>query len=227
VYLLAVRHTLRTEGRGVRVLKPQVPEFSKEVNVSLIGIGIIQALDFLAYEMKLNEQDTRKLWSPFLAATTRMVKPADEMVATFLRSPKTDKVKNALLNEFNSPDPEFYAPFNESLRSYLKTLAEAIGLNCYLPAVQNKGLVNKQTIATELMDMLNFFIDDQNSKGRKVQSTDAAFKIILCTVLPQHIEDIMQGNSLHGVKNTGQMIETGQVVFATALLLQIISGMLD
>ena len=46
--------------------------------------------------MKLSDEDTRKLWSPFLAATTRMVKPADDMVATFLRTPKTDKVKSAL-----------------------------------------------------------------------------------------------------------------------------------
>lgn len=219
--------TTVTVAREVKVLKPQVPEFSKEVNVTSIGIGIIQAMDFLSNEMKLSDEDTRKLWSPFLAATTRMIKPADDMVATFLRSPKTDKVKNALLAEFNSPDPEFYAPFNDSLRSYLKTLAEAIGENCYLPAVQSLGIVNKQTIATELMDMLNYFIEDQNSKGRKIQATDAAFKIILCTVLPQHIEDTMQGHSLYGIKNTSQMIEIGQVVFATALLLQIISGMLD
>ena len=46
--------------------------------------------------MKLSDEDTRKLWSPFLAATTRMVKPADDMVATFLRTPKTDKVKSDL-----------------------------------------------------------------------------------------------------------------------------------
>lgn len=208
-------------------MTPQVPEFSKEVIVTSIGIGIVQALDFLANEMKLSDEDTRKLWSPFLAATTRMVKPADDMVATFLRSPKTDKVKSALTNEFNNPDPEFYAPFNDSLRSFLRTLAEAVGENCYLPAVQNQGLVNKPQLAAELMEMLNFFIDDQNSKGRKIQSTDEAFKIILCTVLPQHVEDTMDGNSFNGVENTGLMIETGQVVFATALLLQIISGMLD
>jgi hypothetical protein len=152
-----------TATKEVKVLKPQVPEFSKEVNVTSIGIGIIQAMDFLANEMKLSDEDTRKLWSPFLAATTRMVKPADDMVATFLNAPKTDKVKAALTSEFNNPDPEFYAPFNESLRSYLKTLAEAIGENFYLPAVQNLGIVDKQTIATELVDMLNFFIDDQNA----------------------------------------------------------------
>ena len=213
--------------REVKVLKPQVPEFSREVNVTSIGIGIIQAMDFLANEMKLSDEDTRKLWSPFLAATTRMVKPADDMVATFLNAPKTDKVKTALRSEFNNPDPEFYSPLNESLSSYLKTLAEAIGENFYLPAVQNLGVVDKQIIGTEVMDMLNYFIDYQNSNGRKVQSTDAAFRIILCTVVPQHIEDTMQGNALYGVKNTGQMIETGQVVFATALLFQIISGMLD
>jgi len=94
-------------------MKPQIPEFSKEVNVSSIGIGIIQAMDFLANEMKLSDEETQKLWSPFLAATTRMVKPADDMVALFLDSPKTDKVKSALLNEFNNPDQEFYAPFND------------------------------------------------------------------------------------------------------------------
>ena len=64
-------------------MTPQVPEFSKEVIVTSIGIGIVLALDFLADELKLSDEDTRKLWSPFLAATTRMVKPADDMVATF------------------------------------------------------------------------------------------------------------------------------------------------
>lgn len=98
-----------TVTREVKVLKPQIPEFSKEVNVTSIGVGIIQAMDFLANEMKLSDEDTRKLWSPFLAATTRMVKPADDMVATFLQSPITDKVKTALRSEFNNPDPEFYA----------------------------------------------------------------------------------------------------------------------
>jgi ubiquitin C-terminal hydrolase len=208
-------------------MNQKVPEFSKEAVVTSIGIGIVQALDFLADEMNLTEKDTQKLWSPFLAATTRMVKPADDMVAMFLRAPKIDKVKKALSNEFNSPDPEFYAPFNDSLRSYLKTLVEAIGENCYLPAVQNQSFVSKPQLASELMDMLNFFINDQNSKGRKIQGTDEAFKIVLCTVLPQHVEDTMQGNSLNGVSNTGRMIELGQVVFGTALLLQIISGMLD
>jgi hypothetical protein len=46
-------------------------------------------------------------------------------------------------------------------------------------------------------------------------------------VLPQHVEDTINGNSLNGVKNTGQIIEVGQIVFGTALLLQIIKGMLD
>lgn len=208
-------------------MKPHIPEFSREVNVTSIGIGIIQAIDFLANEINLSAEDTRKLWSPFLAATTRMVKPADDMVETFLNSPKTDKVKIAVTTEFKSPEPEFYVPFNDSLRSFLKNLAQAIGENCYLPAVQNQGIFEKQTIASELMDLLNFFIEDQNLKGRKVQATDEAFKTILCIVLPQHIEDTFQGNSLWGVKNTGQMIDTGKIVFATALLLQIISGMLD
>jgi hypothetical protein len=39
-----------TATKEVKVLKPQVPEFSKEVNVTSIGIGIIQAMDFLANE---------------------------------------------------------------------------------------------------------------------------------------------------------------------------------
>lgn len=209
------------------VIKSQMPEFSKEIIVTSIGIGIIQAIDFYINEIEIGEDETRELWSPFLAATTRMVKPADEMVSIFLRSPKTTKVKNALLDEFGSPNPIFYEPFNESLSHFLKTIATAIGENCYLPVVLRQGSLFKPDIATEVMDMLNYFIDDQNSKGRKVQTTDHAFKVILCTAIPQHIEDIILGNSIHGVRNTSRMIETGQVIFATALLLQIIRGMLD
>jgi hypothetical protein len=208
-------------------VNPKVPEFSKEVIVTSIGIGIVQALDFLSKEMKLSDENTQQLWSPFLAATTRMVKPADDMVETFLNASTTNKVKTAISNEVHAPNPEFYAPFNDSLQSFLRILAEGVGENSYLTAVQNSGKVNKPSMATELMDMLNYFINDQNEKGRKVQPTDEAFKIIFCTVLPQHVEDTMQGNSLNGVKNTGRMVETGQVVFATALLLQIIIGMLD
>jgi hypothetical protein len=209
------------------VIKSQIPEFSKEVIVTSIGVGIIQAMDFYINEIEIGEDETRALWSPFLAATTRMVKPPDEMVSIFLRSPKTTKVQKALSDEFLSPNPMFYAPFNESLSHFLKTIATAIGENCYLPVVLQQGSLIKQDTATEVMEMLNFFIDDQNSKGRKVQTTDNAFKTILCLALPMHIEDIMRGNSLHGVKNTGQMIQAGQVVFATALLLQIISGMVE
>jgi hypothetical protein len=82
-------------------------------------------------------------------------------------------------------------------------------------------------MSQELMDMVNFYIEDQNSKGRKIQPTDEPFKILFCTVLPQHVEDSINGNSLNGLKNTGQIMLLGKVVFGTALLLQIIRGMLD
>ena len=91
---------------------------------------------------------------------------------------------------------------------------------------QNQGSFSKQSMAKELTDMLNFYIDDQNSKGRKIQATDEAFKTIFCIALPQHVEDTIEGNSLNGVKNTGHIINAGQIVFGTALLLQIIKGML-
>jgi hypothetical protein len=208
-------------------MKAQVPEFSKEVIVTSIGVGVVQALDFFANELNLSDKDTQQLWSPFLAATSRMVKPADDMVETFLHLSKTDKVKNAISNEINSPNPEFYATFNESLRSYLKIITESVSEYSYLSAIQNDGLVNKPNMAAELMEMLNYYIEDQNAKGRKIQATDEAFKIVFCTVLPQHVEDTYGGNKLNGVKNTGQIIDYGRVVFSTALLLQIISGMLD
>ena len=70
-------------------MAPQAPDFSREVIVTSIGITIVQALDSIANEMKLTDVDIQALWSPFLAATTRLVKPADEMVATFLRESKT------------------------------------------------------------------------------------------------------------------------------------------
>ena len=61
------------------------------------------------------------------------------MMSTFLRLPKTDKVKNSLINEFNNPDPEFHPPFNDSLPSFIRTLTETVDEDFYLLAVQNRG----------------------------------------------------------------------------------------
>jgi hypothetical protein len=208
-------------------MAPQVPDFSREVIVTSIGITIVQALDSIANEMKLTDVDIQALWSPFLAATTRLVKPADEMVATFLRESKTENVKKAISNEIHSPQPEFYAPFNQSLQNFLRTLTESVRDISYLAAVENQGIVDKRNMAADVMEMLNYYFDDQNSKGRKIQPTDEAFRILLCTVLPQHVEDVMRGNRVNGIKNTGELVEKGQVVFGTALLLQMIIGMLE
>jgi hypothetical protein len=109
----------------------------------------------------------------------------------------------------------------------LKIMAESVAEYSYQVAIDNNGAFSKPNMADNLLGMVNFYMEDQNSKGRKIQSTDAAFKTLFCTVLPQHVEDIMQGHSLNGVKNTAQMVQFGQVVFATALLLQIISGMIN
>lgn len=207
--------------------KPQVPEFSKEAIVTSVGVTIVQALDFLANEMKLSEEDTQKLWSPFLAATARLIKPADDMAALFVHSSKTEKVKAAISSEVNRPNIDFYEPFNESLQRMLRMMAESVTECSYQVAIDNNGVFGKPNMAKDLLDMVNFYMGDQNSKGRKIQSTDEVFKTLFCTVLPQHVEDIMQGNSLNGVKNTAQMVQFGQVVFATALLLQIISGMIN
>jgi hypothetical protein len=190
----------------------KIPEFSNEVIVTSIGITVVQALDFLASEMNLSEEDTQQLWSPFLAATARLIKPADDMAETFLHSSKTKKVKAAISSEINKPCSDFYEPFNESSRKMLNMLTESVGDVGYLFAIENQGLFNKTNMAADVMDMLNFYIEDQNSKGRKIQRTDEVFKSIFCTVLPQHVEDTMQGNSLNGVKNTGQIIKAGQVV---------------
>jgi hypothetical protein len=208
-------------------MSSKIPEFSNEVIVTSIGVTVVQALDFLVNEMNLSEEDTQQLWSPFLAATARLIKPADDMAEIFLHSSKTMEVKTAISSEINKPCLDFYEPFNESLREMLKMLTGSVGEISYLSAVQNQGSFSKQSMAKELTDMLNFYIDDQNSKGRKIQSTDEAFKTIFCIALPQHVEDTIEGNSLNGVKNTGQIIKAGQVVFGTALLLQIIKGMLD
>jgi len=205
----------------------QVPEFSKEAIVTSVGVTIVQALDFLANEMKLSKEDTQKLWSPFLAATARLIKPADDMAALFVYSAKTEKVKTAISAEVERPNIDFYEPFNDSLQRMLKIMAESIAESSYQVAIDNNGVFSKSNMADELLNMVNFYMEDQNSKGRKIQSTDEAFKTLFCTVVPQHIEDGMQGHSLNGVKNTALMFQLGQVVFATALLLQIISGMID
>jgi hypothetical protein len=65
------------------VAKPQVPEFSKEAIVTSVGVTVVQALDFLAKELSLSDEETQQLWSPFLAATARLIKPADDMAAVF------------------------------------------------------------------------------------------------------------------------------------------------
>jgi len=205
----------------------KTPELSNEVIVTSIGVTVVQALDFLANEMNLSEEDTQQLWSPFLAATARLIRPADDMAEIFLHSSKTKKVKAAISSEINKPCLDFYEPFNESLREMLKMLTGSVAELSYSTAIENQGIFSKQNMAADIMDMLNFYIEDQNSKGRKVQGTDEAFKTIFCIVLPQHVEDTMQGNSLNGVKNTAEIIKAGQVVLGTALLLQIIRGMLD
>ena len=73
---------------------PKVPEFSNEAIVTSVGVTIVQALDLLANEMSLSDEDTQKLWSPFLAATARLIKPADNMAAVFQNAAKTKKVSN-------------------------------------------------------------------------------------------------------------------------------------
>lgn len=209
------------------MLPNQVPEFSKEAIVTSVGVTIVQALDFLANEMKLSKEDTQKLWSPFLAATARLIKPADDMAALFVHSAKTEKVETAISAEIDSPKIDFYEPFNDSLQRMLKIMAESVAESSYQVAIDNNGVFSKSNMADDLLNMVNFYMEDQNSKGRKIQSTDEAFKTLFCTVIPQHVEDVMQGHSLNGVKNTSLMFQLGQVVFATALLLQIISGMID
>lgn len=203
------------------------PKLSNEVIATSIGVTVVQALDFLAEEMNLNEVQTQQVWSPFLAATARLIKPADNMASFFLHSSKTKKVKTAISSEISMPYIEYYEPFSDSLRNFLNILVKSVGENVYLPAVENQESFTKPNLAVELMDMVNFYIEDQNSKGRKIQATDEAFKTIFCAVLPQHVEDTINGNSLNGVMNTGQIIKVGQIVFGTALLLQIIKGMLD
>jgi hypothetical protein len=205
----------------------KVPEFTKEIIATTIGITVIQALDFLANEINISEEELKKVWSPFFAATVRLVKPADEMVATFQQLAATQKVKEAVNSEIKNPYLEFYEPFNESVQGMLRIVTESVGENSYLDAVKKRGLFEKEKMAAELMSMVNFYFEDQNSKGRKILLTDELFKTIFCTVVPQHVEDTINGNSINGLKNTGQIMQLGQVVFGTALLLQIMRGMLD
>lgn len=207
--------------------KSQAPEFSNEVIVTSVGVTVVQAMDFMANELKLSDELIQQLWSPFLAATARLIKPADDMADVFLHSAKTDKVKNAISNEINKPNMAFYEPFNDSLRSFLKMVTGSVAENSYLLVIENFGSMSKPKMAAELMDMLNFYFDDQNSKGRKKQETDEVFKTLFVTTLPQHVEDVMVGNSFNGIKNTAQMVELGQIVFGTALVLQIVFGMFD
>ncbi len=205
--------------------KYQFPDFSKESIVTSIGLTVVQTLDYLAKEMNLNGKEIRLLWSPFLAATTRMVRPADNMVEYFLMSSQSEKVRAAIFGEKTEPNLDFYQPFSDSVRDYLKILTESIEEVSYLPGIENLGLVDKQYLSKEISEMLNFYVQDQNSKSRKVQPTDGLFEKLFAIALPQHVEDTLNGYSVNGMKNTGEIIQIAQVVFGTALLLQIISGM--
>ena len=88
--------------------KPQRPEMSKEAIVASIGVLVLQMLDFYSLELETPEKDIRKLWSPFLAATTRMIKPADDMVDVFRYSAKEEKVRSAVKSEVEAPEEVFY-----------------------------------------------------------------------------------------------------------------------
>jgi hypothetical protein len=204
-----------------------VPEFSDEVIATSIGVTVVQALDFIADEMQLSEEKIQQLWSPFLAATARLIKPADEMASTFLHSSKNKIVQAAISKEISGPYLEYYEPFNESVARMLKIITESVSEFSYLEALKNQSSFDKKQMADELMAMMNFYIEDQNSKGRKIQQSDELFKTIFSIVLPQHVEDTINWNSINGLKNTGKIMQLGQVVFGTALLLQIIGGMLD
>lgn len=204
-----------------------VPEFSDEVIATSIGVTVVQAIDFIADEMQLGEEKIQQLWSPFLAATARLIKPADEMASTFLHSSKNKIVQAAISKEISGPNLEYYEPFNESVARMLKIITESVSEFSYLEALKNQSSFDKKQMADELMAMMNFYIEDQNSKGRKIQQTDELFKTIFSIVLPQHVEDTINWNSINGLKNTGKIMQLGQVVFGTALLLQIIGGMLD
>lgn len=204
----------------------QVPEISDEAIAGSIGILIIQMLDFYSSELDLSEKDLKALWSPFLAATTRVTKSTDHIVDLYRYSAKNGTAKNAINIEIDAPYNEFYAPFNQSLQSYLKTIAESIAEFSYLASIEKRGLVNKPEMATELTEMLNFYFEDQNSKGRKRMQEDSMFITLVATALPQHVDDTFSAHRVNGKVNTGKSVQLGQVIFATAVLLQIIKGML-
>jgi hypothetical protein len=204
----------------------KVPGFSNEAIVSSIGVTVVQALDFYTSSMNLSKETVRALWSPYLAAMTRIVKPADNMVQVFINASENKVLKEAMQEELNSPNIDFYDTFNESLRAALKMMTESVRDCSYMEAIENLGNFDKKNMAEELNLMIDFYMGNQNDKGRKIQGTDEIFKKVYCTVLPQHVEDTMSSYSLNGTGNTGQIVQLGQVVFGTTLLLQIISGML-
>jgi hypothetical protein len=204
----------------------QVPEISDEAIAGSIGVLIIQMLDFYASELDLSKSDIKSLWSPFLAATTRVVKPADDIVDIYRYSAKNPKAQGAIIEEIDSPYTEFYEPFNQSLQSFLKTIAESVAEFSYLASIEKRGLVNKPEMAAELTDMLKFYFEDQNSKGRKRMKEDSMFISLVSTALPQHVDDTFGAHRINGKVNTGKSVQLGQVIFATAVLLQIIKGML-
>jgi len=203
----------------------QGPEISKEAMVGSIGILVLQMLDFYASELNTNQEDIRRLWSPFLAATTRMIKPADDMVDLFRYSPKEEKVREAVKNEIESPEELFYEPFNQSVQGFLKMIAESVGEFSYSVAIEARGTFSKPEMARELTEMLEFYFSDQNKKGRRPQPEDSTFIALIATAIPQHVDDAMSSTKLMGLPNTATTIQLGQAIFATAILLQIIKGM--
>lgn len=201
------------------------PEISKEAIVTSIGVLVLQLLEFYSSQLDTSERDIQKLWSPFLAATTRMIKPADDMVDAFRYSAKEERVRSAIKNEIEAPEDLFYEPFNQSVQGFLKMIAESVGEFSYLVAIESRGVFSKPQMAQELTEMLNFYFDDQNQKGRKRQNEDSSFIALVSTAIPQHVEDTMMSTKLNGLENTGTIVQLGQAVFATAILLQITKGM--
>ena len=201
------------------------PEISKEAMVTSIGVLVLQLLEFYSSQLDTSERDIQKLWSPFLAATTRMIKPADDMVDVFKYSPKEERVRSAVKSEIQAPEDLFYESFNQSVQGFLKMIAESVGEFSYLIAIESRGAISKPQMAQELTGMLNFYFDDQNQKGRKRQNEDASFITLVSTAIPQHVEDTMMSTKLNGLENTGKIVQLGQAIFATAILLQITKGM--